>query len=163
MTRPFDTPQTQRILAFLAQSGIEVAAEPLPAGTFLPAMTVRGGTLVVDPDRLEFPGDLLHEAGHIAVTDPTLRPSLDTVSGDPGEEMAAIAWSWAALLAIGLAPEILFHEAGYRGASKAFIANFSGGRTLGVPMLASFGMTAEPHRAASDGIPPFPAMARWLR
>lgn len=30
-------------------------------------------------------------------------------------------------------------------------------------MLACFGMTAEPHRAAQWGMDPYPAMARWLR
>lgn len=163
MTRPFDTAEAQQILAFLARTRISVVAARLDGDTFLPAMTVRGGAILVDPDRLEHPGDLLHEAGHIALTDPALRPQLDDVGDDPGEEMGAIAWSWAALLELGLAPEILFHEAGYRGASATFIANFSAGRTLGVPMLACWGMTAEPHRAAAQGMAPYPAMARWLR
>jgi len=163
MARPFDEPDTKRILAFLDSIGIKVAAEPLGEGTFLPAMAIRGGLLVVDPDRLRYPGDLLHEAGHIAVTEPALRPALNTVPDDPGEEMAAIAWSWAACRALGLAPEVLFHEEGYRGASRAFIENFTNGRTLGVPMLAWFGMTAEPNRAAATGLAPYPAMSRWLR
>jgi hypothetical protein len=91
MERPFDAPEVQRIRAFLSGIGIEVVAEPLQGETFLPGMTVHGGAIVVDPDRLEHPGDLLHEAGHIAVTDPALRPALDGVADDPGEEMAAIA------------------------------------------------------------------------
>lgn len=163
LMRPFDAAESKLILAFLARIGIPVVVATLDEKTFLPAMTVRGGAILVDPDRLEHPGDLLHEAGHIALTDPALRPKLDAVGDDPGEEMGAIAWSWAALLALGLAPEILFHDAGYRGASAAFIANFSAGRTLGVPMLACWGMTAEPHRAGADGLAPYPAMTRWLR
>ena len=163
MARLFDGPETQRILAFLESIGVAVAAERLGEDTFIPAMTIRRGVLIVDPARLEHPGDLLHEAGHLAVTDPQRRADLDSVGDDPGEEMAAIAWSWAALVEIGLAPEILFHEAGYLGASRNFIVNFTSGRTLGVPMLASFGMTAEPHRAAQEGLAPYPAMTRWLR
>jgi hypothetical protein len=160
----FDSGETRAILAFMDRIGIAVAVEPLgEAETFLPAMRVRGGALVVDPERLEWPGDLLHEAGHIAVTDPALRSGLDIVSADPGEEMAAIAWSWAAALEIGIHPETLFHENGYRGGARAMIDNFTAGRDVGVPMLAWFGMTAEKHRAEAEGMAPYPQMARWLR
>lgn len=160
----FESDETRAILGFLDRVGIAVMLEPLAeAETFLPAMRVRGGALVVDPARLEWPGDLLHEAGHIAVTDPALRPSLDAVSHDPGEEMAAIAWSYAASLEIGLDPAILFHLQGYRGGAQAMIDNFTAGRDVGVPMLAWFGMTAEKHRAGTDGMQPYPAMTRWLR
>lgn len=152
----------ERILGFLARIGIEVRAEPL-ADTFLPGLAVRDGGLVYDPDRLLYPGDLLHEAGHIAVTDPARRPGLSLVSDDPGEEMAAIAWSWAAAVEIGLAPEILFHDGGYRGASRAFIENFSSGRDVGVPWLAAWDMTQERHRARKQGGIAFPRMRRWLR
>ena len=77
--------------------------------------------------------------------------------------MAAIAWSWAAAVEIGLAPAVLFHDEGYRGGARAMIANFSAGRDVGVPMLAWFGMTAERGRAAESGMAPYPAMTRWLR
>ncbi len=163
MERAFDSIESRQILQFLARIGISVVAETLGEDTFLPAMRVRGGALVVDPDRLEWPGDMLHEAGHIAVTDPALRQAMDVVDDDPGNEMAAIAWSWAALLEIGLAPEILFHPQGYRGGAQAMINNFSSGCHIGVPMLAYYGLTAEPHRAAERGMAPYPAMARWLR
>ena len=152
-----------RILAFLAQVGIPVRAEPIGGDSFLPGIAVRDGGLVYDPDRLEWPGDLLHEAGHVAVTDPALRPALSEPSDDPGEEMAAIAWSWAAAVEIGLAPEILFHEGGYRGGGKALIENFSNGRDVGVPWLAAWDMTTEIHRARKEGGVPYPHMRRWLR
>ena len=158
----FDSDETRRILAFLARIGIAVALEPVGEDSFLPAMRLRAGALVVDPERLRWPGDLLHEAGHIAVTDPALRPTLDEASNDPGEEMAAIAWSWAAAIEIGLGPAIVFHAEGY-GGGGALAENFARGQYVGVPMLAWFGMTAEPHRAGEDGREPFPKMARWLR
>lgn len=101
--------------------------------------------------------------GHIAVTDPALRPSLDAVPSDPGEEMAAIAWSWAAALEIDLDPAILFHDGGYHGGAQAMIENRSEGRDVGVPMLAWFGMTAERHRAKESGMALYPAMVRGLR
>lgn len=163
MPRPIDGPEAQSILVFLDRIGIAVTMEPVTGDTFLPALRVRGGRLVVDPERLEWVGDLLHEAGHIAVTEPALRPQLDEVSGDAGEEMAAIAWSYAAAVEIGLDPAVLFHPHGYRGGAQAMIDNFTSGRGVGIPMLAWFGMSAEPHRAAADGMRPYPHMVRWLR
>ncbi|HEX8578119.1 MAG TPA: hypothetical protein VF655_00825 [Allosphingosinicella sp.] len=153
----------ERIVAFLRGIGLSVRAEPLPGENFLPGLAISGGGLVYDPDGLQWPGDLLHEAGHIAVTDPALRPGMDAAGDDPGEEMAAIAWSWAAAREIGLAPEVLFHEGGYRGGSKALIENFSNGRDVGVPWLACWDMTTEIHRARTHGGTPYPHMERWLR
>ena len=158
-----DEPDTRRILAFLESVGIAVSREQLAGETFLPGLAVRDGALVVDAERLEWPGDLLHEAGHIAVTEPAARPGLNAVADDPGEEMAAIAWSYAAAVEIGLDPAILFHDGGYRGGSKAMIANFTAGRDVGVPMLEYFGMTAGRARTAAAGARPYPHMERWLR
>ena len=151
------------IAAFLRRIGIPLRAEALDGEPFLPGIAIRRGGLVYDPARLLYPGDLLHEAGHIAVTDPALRSAMSAPSDDPGEEMAAIAWSWAAAAEIGLAPEILFHEGGYRGGAKALIENFSNGRDVGVPWLAAWDMTTEIHRARKHGGAPYPHMQRWLR
>jgi hypothetical protein len=151
------------IAAFLTNIGIGLRAEPLAVEQFLPGIAIRKGELIYDPEKLLYPGDLLHEAGHIAVTDPALRPALSAPSDDPGEEMAAIAWSWAAAMDIGIAPEILFHEGGYRGGGAALIENFSNGRDVGVPWLAAWDMTIERHRALKEGSIPFPQMRRWLR
>ena len=150
----YDHPDTARILAFLADIGIPVAAEALGEDTLLPAITVRHGTVVFDPDRLSQPGDLLHEAGHVAVSDPAVRTASAAVADDAGEEMAAIAWSWAAAQAIGVEPRVLFHADGYRGDSDWLIEAFSQGSPFGVPLLVFWGL-AEPGC--------FPAMMRWVR
>jgi hypothetical protein len=160
MVRSFDRPETALILSFLGGIGIGVAVDALPH-SFLPGLTVRDGGLVVDPERLKWPGDLLHEAGHIAVTAPDQRASLSAVPDDPGEEMAAIAWSWAAAMAIGLAPEILFHDE-YRAGGRSLIENFSAGRDVGVPMLVWFGMTGG-WKPREEGCAVYPRMDRWLR
>ena len=154
---------TVRIVAFLTEIGIPVVVESLDADTLLPAMTVRDGALVIDPARLEWPGDLLHEAGHIAVTDPALRPTLREVPSDPAEEMAAIAWSYAAAVELGLDAAVVFHEAGYRGSGPVLAERFTAGHYIGVPMLDWFGMTIEGRRAAREGLPAYPHMQRWLR
>ncbi len=153
----------RRILEFLSDIGIDVVVRAVSDDSVLPGMTVSCGRILLDPDITHWPGDLLHEAGHIAMIDPAVRDTATGVSDDPGEEMGAIAWSYAAAVHLGIAPEILFHPEGYRGGADAFVSNFTAGRFLGVPMLALYGLSAEPCRAAGQGIAPYPAMQRWLR
>jgi len=75
--------------------------------------------------------------------------------GDDGAlEISAIAWSWAAALEIGLAPSVVFHSDGYKGASDSIMENFMAGRYFGVPMLEFCGLT---------GRGEYPAMRQWLR
>jgi hypothetical protein len=157
----FEDPTIDRIAVWLEEIGIPVAVCPLEQ-SFLPGVSVREGGLLVDPTRLKWPGDLLHEAGHIAVTDPSARPSLDSVADDPGDEMAAIAWSYAAAVEIGLDARILFHD-DYRGGGAALADNFTNGRDVGVPMLQYFGMTAGRRTRGNDDPGCYPNMQRWLR
>lgn len=156
-------PVTTQMLAFLDGIGIPVLIEALEEDTLLPAMTVRGGALVIDPARLTWPGDLLHEAGHIAVTDPAIRTTLCDVPSDPAEEMAAIAWSYAAAVEIGIDLKIVFHDDGYRGGGDYLADAFTGGMFPGMPMLQWFGMTLDRRTAEERGAAPFPHMLRWLR
>ena len=66
---------------------------------------------MVDPGRLRFPGNVLHEAGHLAVATPQGRAGMDRDAGkDAAEEMMAIGWSYAAALHLGLDPAVVFHE-----------------------------------------------------
>lgn len=150
-----DESTTARIAAFLAQIGIGLRAGPVEDGSFLSGVTIERGDVRYDPSRAYQPGDLLHEAGHIAVTEPERRSALDgTMEDGGGEEMAAIAWSYAAARHIGLDPRIVFHEAGYRGGASALVEQFEAGRGCGVPLLVWYGLTR-------DGL--FPKMERWLR
>ncbi len=161
----FDDPIITKIVTFLDTIGIPAITGPVEGETLLPGLTVQGGTLLFDPDRLTWPGDLLHEAGHIAVADPALRDQLGDVDTDPGTEMAAIAWSYAAALEIGIDPAIVLHEGGYRqvGGGAAILHNFNTGKYIGAPMLQWYGMTAEPHQAEAFGMPAYPTMTHWLR
>ncbi|WP_447727088.1 hypothetical protein [Sphingomonas koreensis] len=160
----FTDPLLARIVPFLEGIGIPIVVEPVPGDSLLPGATVRGGTLVFDPETLAWPGDLLHEAGHIAVSDPATRASQTEVSSDPGEELAAMAWSYAAAVALDIEPGHVFHAGGYHGGGENYLESYANGRNgIGVPMLQYFGMSAEPHQAAALGRDPFPAMARWLR
>jgi hypothetical protein len=158
----FANPLTERLADFIRGVGIGLRAAELPDPTFLPGIDVRHGVILVDEARLAHPGDLLHEAGHLAVTEAAERKAAKLSPSD-GDEMAAIAWSWAALKHLDLDPAIVFHPHGYRGASQAYIENFSLGRTFGQPLLQYYGMTFESKKAAENGATPFPHMLRWLR
>jgi hypothetical protein len=151
-------PLAARIVSFLVEIGMAVCEETLPGPTFLPGVTIRRGALVIDEARLLYPGDILHEAGHLAVLTPAARAAVDgDVGDDGGMEMAAIAWSYAAALHIGIDPSVVFHAGGYRNGSASLLENFAAGRYVGLPILQWVGMTA------ASGARPFPSMQRWLR
>jgi len=152
-----------RIVAFIESIGIAIKAEKIVEKTFLPGLLVRHGTLVYDIDKLKYPGDLLHEAGHIALTDPADRHAHEEVSEDPAQEIAAIPWSYAAALEAGIDPAFVFHHSGYKGQSQSILTDFAAGKYFGVPLLQWYGMTAEPKNAEATGMPAFPKMTRWLR
>lgn len=144
----------QAICTFLQDIGITIDIAKIETPMFVPGLAVVNGRILIDPDIASYPGDLLHEAGHIAVAEPQLRPMLTEIGEDGGDEMATIAWSVAAARACDTPLETLFHPAGYKGASDSLIDNFSKGQTFGVPLLAYYGLTSE---AA------YPKMTRWLR
>lgn len=151
------------IVSFLLEIGVSVRACELAEDTVLPGISIERGVLLYDPRRLKYPGDLLHESGHIAFTPASQRPALSgNATSDLGEDIAAIAWSYAAAVHLGIDPAIVFHEAGYRGASRAYIENFSCGRYVGVPLLEWAGMTIEKKRHNNPAVA-YPEMIKWLR
>jgi hypothetical protein len=160
----FQDPVVAKIGQFLIEIGIAVRSAELGGKTFLPGMRVERGVLVVDESRLTYPGDLLHEAGHLAVLSSEQRQTAGPEMGDDGGfEMAATAWSYAAALHIGIELALVFHPDGYRGNSQAIMENFAAGRYIGVPVLDWLGMTAAPKRALELGVPAYPKMLKWLR
>jgi GNAT superfamily N-acetyltransferase len=149
-----------RIFGFLRGIGLPVHLMPVPSGRFLPGIQMVSGGLRVDLEMLLYPGDVLHEAGHMAVMTPERRAEEFPQSSDPAEEMAAIAWSYAAAMHIGLPVEIVFHPQGYRGQSQALMHAFATGNCIGLPYLWWVGMTTQPvHGRPSI----YPRMLRWLR
>ena len=156
---------TDAILRFIEGTGIPVEHGQVPEDALLPGMTVRHGVLVVDRERVAYPGDLLHEAGHIAVMEPQARSATPEVSSDAAEEMAAIAWSYAAAKALAIDPGFVFHDHGYRGGGDYLGVAFESNPTSapGVPMLRYYGMAANPAIAEQAALPPYPHMLRWLR
>ena len=157
------------ITEFLDAIGIPCEPVDLSAADgFLPGILLEGGWLRFDEARLTYPGDLLHEAGHLAVAPPDVRGALDEAASVPGVDMtqlewAAIPWSYAAALAIGIDPALVFHGGGYRGHSEGLLRTFALGAPIGVHLLEEAGMTATGPRAQALGVDPYPHMLRWLR
>lgn len=154
-----DTALVDRLVNFVRSTGLTVREEPLSAATFLPGLLLEAGQLIMDRRRLLYPGDILHEAGHLAVTGAAER---STVGGNvtehnpekEGEEMAVHCWCYAACVALGLPAEVVFHPAGYKGAASWLVDNFQQGTYVGLPLLVWMGLTT----TAS-----YPAMTQWLR
>lgn len=156
------------ITAFLREIGIGIECGVIDEETFLPGIDVVNGSLVFDESKLLYQGDLLHEAGHLAVTPAKFRKQLsgtvETVDRNPDViETAAICWSYAACIHIGLDPAVVFHEHGYRGRSASLLLGFDLGMFPGVQELVSAGMTLNKVDAERLGLPPFPVMQKWLR
>ncbi|WP_293785940.1 hypothetical protein [uncultured Pedobacter sp.] len=157
---------TNRILNFLKEIGISYSLEEISSETFLPGLKLRAGTLVIDMAKLTYPGDILHEAGHLACMPPAIRnemsDNLESSDLHQGGELMAIGWSYAACIYLGIEATFLFHEDGYKNGSKSIIENFNEGRFIGVPMLQWLGMTYDENQAKIQGLNPYPVMQKWL-
>lgn len=157
--------EREKIILFLQEIGIQVKETELPDDCFLPGLAIEKNTILMDPSRMKFPGDLLHEAGHLAVTEEALRPLIGTDEMDPdwptpGDEIASILWSYAALKHIDIKPEVVFHPYGYRNQSEWFIEQFQSGNYIGLPLLEWMGFCSASEK---EGVLPFPNMIKWLR
>ncbi len=164
----FADQRTAIIADFLGSIGIEVEPRDLPTETFLPGIAVERGRLLVDERRLSYPGDLLHEAAHIALMPAAVRSVLGGSVEAPGVnlediEHAAVTWSYAAALAVGIDPAEVFHGGGYAGRSEGILRTFSVGVYPGIRLLEDARLTAGRRLARELGVPPFPHMLRWLR
>lgn len=157
----FEDPLIRKLVAFVEGVGIEVVALDMPEPTFLPGLDIRNGALCIDEARLSFPGDILHEAGHIAVADEKRRAA-PTFKPTKAEEMAAIAWSYAAVTHLGLPSELVFHDEGYQGGGGNLVAAFDEGNGPGIPYLGWLGMTTDPNIPDADAHRCFPKMDRWI-
>jgi len=152
-----------KIVGFLREIGLEVEMGAVPT-SFLPGIKLMRNGLMVDAEKLLYPGDLLHEAGHLAVMTPERRNASQPAGEELGEEIAAQAWSYAAAVHLGLSPEVVFHQHGYKGQAAGLVAALSSTDGLavipGVPLLAWMGLTSPPTPTERSI---FPQMLRWLR
>ena len=159
------SPIEARIVTFLTEVGVPLERRPLHEDTALPGLTLDRGALVVDPAGPTHVGDLLHEAGHLALLPPTARARASGRLDDrwgTAMEPGAICWSVAAAWHLGLDLRVVLHDHGYRDAGARLATTFEMGVYPGLPLLVDADLAWMP-RAAPPGEPAFPAMRRWLR
>jgi ankyrin repeat protein len=149
----------EKILKFLASIKISVVETELPDDTFLPGLRIMEGVILMDREKLKYPGDILHEAGHLAVTEEKTRPLIGLDKQElewptHGDELVAILWSFAACKRLKLPLEVVFHPNGYKDDSEWLIEQFNAKNYIGLPLLEWMGLCK-----ASK----FPKMKKWLR
>ncbi|MDG1825798.1 MAG: hypothetical protein P8H62_05960 [Henriciella sp.] len=149
------------IINFLERVGFPFAFREITQRTFVPGLLLSEGMLFINQEKCTFIGDILHEAGHLSVLTPTERTSVDGDVGEDGE-MAAMLWSYAAALEIGLDPKTVFHSDGYKGDSDWLLDRYAEGTFIGMPLLQYYGLALNPDNPIQDG-PVFPKMLKWLR
>jgi hypothetical protein len=148
--------------------GIETTFRKIGNKSFLPGLLINKGTIIIDKDALEHPGDILHEAGHIAVVPAFERLGLSEKGiikrrNREGEEIMAIAWSYAACIHLSIDPFFVFHEQGYRGGRDYITDSCRDKNYIGLDMLENAGMTLTEKKARRLNLSSYPHMAKWLR
>ena len=176
-----------RALDFISSIGLEHRAVKSLCGTFLPNIRICEGILEYAPRATV--GDLLHKAGHIAVTPDIFRSKID---GDASEsvvshfekwfeanpnafgypekplaraiiqsgEQEAIAWSFAAARAAKINDELPFQR-GFNGEGMSVWHDLTLGHHAGIKGLHHAGMTV--YRSVANQGPFFPHMKKWLQ
>lgn len=148
---------------FLEEIGIDLREGEVPSDSFLPGVCIHAGSVIYDRNRLLYPGDILHEAGHIAVTEASQRDRIsgnvaEVNSGKSAEEQAVLLWTWAAICKTGIPPEVVFHPHGYKNESSSLVENFQDGEFEGLDLLVWMKMTRPSSERGG-----FPMMTNWLR
>lgn len=150
---------TKIIIDFLTSIDINVIEKELTNNTFLHGLSLLGNSILMDSNKLKYPGDLLHEAGHIATTEEHKRQligtsKMDTTWPTDGDEIATIIWSFAACRYLKLDLEVVFHPNGYKNDANWLITQFSNKNYIGLPLLEWMNLCKKED---------FPEMIKWLR
>lgn len=147
------------MIEFLDSIGIKVEETKLPEDTFLPGLSLKGNSILMDLEKLKYPGDLLHEAGHIATTEESVREHIGTKQmhstwPSDGDEIATILWSFAAAHHLKIDLDLVFHANGYKNDSEWLIQQFMAKNYMGLPLLEWMSLCDAEE---------FPKMKKWLR
>jgi hypothetical protein len=166
-------------LQFLRQIGVPLKESPAPQETFLPGVWIENSCLHYDRCHLSSVGDLLHEAGHWAITPSSFRqywsvvdfylpsgkfPSPLLPNGKEnsvcvkllnGCEQAVIAWSYAAAIATGIDPRRMHLPPHYDGYWNKVCTSLELGCHSGINNLSHVGLLS--CQLA------FPKLTRWIQ
>ncbi|MFC3880794.1 hypothetical protein ACFOSV_11420 [Algoriphagus namhaensis] len=148
-----------KILSFIVEIGITLSEEKLEDGTFLPGLKIDRGVIILDREKLLYPGDVLHEAGHIALmTAQERRTIVGNVkafrSPMQDDEMGVMAWSFAAAKHLEIPAKEVFHDGGYKGEADYLLQEYETGQVRGLPLLVWMNLTSYEC---------YPKMKRWVR
>lgn len=168
ITHQKDNHTFQKVIEFLETIGIAVYFQTIDTPCFLPGIDIQNGSIYVDELKLAYPGDIVHEAGHIAVVPAEERKTLNTADiakrqHREAEEMMVIAWSFAVCVHLNIDASFVFHDDGYKGGGSSLVENFKAGHYFGVPMLQWTGMALERKNELQPELAVYPAMLKWLR
>ena len=166
-TAAYDEEMLKCIVNFLDEIGIKIIEKELSEDCFLPGLYPKGNGILLDRTRLKYPGDLLHEAGHIAVTEEHLRPLIGTNEMTekwprPGDELGAILWSYAAVCYLNIPANVVFHPHGYKNDSEWLIGQLESGNYIGLPVFEWMGFCNNKTEDENNKTR-FPKMLKWLR
>lgn len=174
-----------RVVSFLRGIGIPSDVVPGAKG-FMPGVRIHQGGLQISPEAAL--GDVLHEAGHLAVLPGRFRRlacddvsvvqrlMLDTVdfsNPDVGEARAALqsgdaeatAWAWAAGEYLELDRAQVVRNRDYGGAGRDVRISLEARAYLGINGLASAGfcVTRPGPLEKMRGLPAYPRLAMWVQ
>jgi hypothetical protein len=174
-----------RTVEFLEALGFVIRIDAAADG-FLAGVEVSRGEFRVQSCADDIAGELLHEAGHLAVIPGLFRGQgcgdlsgvseimsewIDSHIAEVGPddpmirailqcgECEAVAWSYAAAVSIGIDTRIPFFR-GFEGDGLTLHDQVASGYYFGVHGLAAAGMTDLPRPHSTT---PFPKMKRWLQ
>jgi tetratricopeptide (TPR) repeat protein len=152
----FNLKWVNRATSFFKEIGLPFVVVPSyqadPPDIFFKGCWLEAGKLHFCPKRVQV-GELLHEAGHLALLPRSLWAELkpgtlevETLYGDPGAE----AWDYAAAIVTGI-PLFMVFTQGFAGQSWDALMLFDQGIHPGIRLLEEGGLAA-----------PFPRMKRWF-
>ena len=176
-------------ISFVQGIGLEVVTRDSGVRGFIEGVRVRAGVLHVGLDTV-FPGDVLHEAAHLALiplrfrhlADGDLRDVNKAMRNyveahgeglmrhpeDPlcravlqADEQEAAAWQYAAALKVGLPDVWLFPDDAFEGNGKAVLQYLKLKRHMGINGLQAARWTLVRKNPHID-LPVYPELAHWL-
>lgn len=170
--------EIEKSCLFLSRIGIQLSFTCETPASFVPGVWINNEQIYCNCEQLRCVGDLLHEAGHLAVTPQEMRarwlpggfdfhgiedlsPLLKDGTENPlshrlinGDEQAAITWSYAAAIEIGIDVYDMHLDTDFDGEWEPTVLSLQLKCHAGVNNLQRIKMTTKQI---------FPKMLRWLQ